>query len=366
MAKKTGKKKEPEMVMVGLDEDEHEELEEEEEEQEEESSEKDDDEGEESEEESGRKKKSKGKDEDEDGDSDEDDERVGHGEDDEEDEKDGKPKKQRESRAARRERQNRARRRNEIELNFLRQQNEQLERNVSELRSRVDKSEAGSIDQRIASIQSQIKVADQVFAKAVKSGEEDDITEATNIRDRLRDTLGRLNGAKAEMARRAEESDEEPQVDSRLVHHARAWMREHKWYDPNGTDKDSRRVAAIDDRLVKEGYDPRTPEYWDELSDRVEAALPHRSEDSRNGRGRDEDLDEDEERGSRGKSQRGRGPRFSTGGRERPLKKNEVYVSPERKKAMIEAGVWEDPVLRTKMLKRYASYDRENPRGRAR
>lgn len=373
MAKKTGKKKEEMLVMVGDgadDGDEHEELETEEEETEEETSEKDDDEGEDEEDKSDRKKKSKSKskdadeDEDEDGDSDEDDERVGHGEDDEEDSEDGKGKT-RESRKARRERQKRARRRNEIELNFLRGQNEQLERKVAELGSRVDKSEAGSIDQRIASIQSQIKVADQVFAKAVKNGDEEDITEATNIRDKLRDTLGRLNGAKAEMTRRVEESGEEPQIDSRLVHHARSWMREHRWYDPEGTDKDSRRVAVIDDRLIKEGFDPRTPEYWDELSERVEKALPHRFEDRRNGRDDDDDTEDDEERGSR-KNQRGRGPRFSTGGRERPLRKNEVYVSPERKKALIEAGVWEDKVLRNKYLKRYADYDRANPRGRAR
>lgn len=369
MAKKTGKKKEEMLVMVGdgADEDEHEELEEEE--TEEESSE-ESDEGEEETEESGRKKKSKEtKNEDEDGDSDEDDERVGHGEDDEEDSEDGKGKtKERESRKARRERQKRARRRNEIELNFLRQQNDQLERRVAELGSRVDKSEAGSIDQRIASIQSQMKVADQVFAKAVKSGEEDDITEATNIRDKLRDALGKLNYAKETMARRAEEGDEEPQVDSRLVHHARSWMREHRWYDPNGGDKDSRRVAAIDDALVKEGFDPRSAEYWDELTERVEKALPHRFDDSRTGRDDDDDLEDDEERGSRknGSSKRGRGPRFSTGGRERPLKKNEVYVSPERKQALIEAGVWDDKVLRNKYLKRYSEYDRENPRGRAR
>lgn len=363
MAKKTGKKKEEAMVMVGLDDEDERELEEEEDQDE--PSEKDDDEGEEDEEESNRKKKSK--EEDEDGDSEEDDERVGHGEDDEEDAGDGKGKKERESRKARRERQKRARRRNEIELNFLRSQNEQLEKKVSELGNRVDKTEAGSIDQRISSIQSQMKVADQVFARAIKSGEEEDIAEATNIRDRLRDTLGKLNYAKQEMSRRSEESEDEPQVDSRLVHHARAWMQEHRWYDPNGTDKDSRRVAAIDDQLVKSGFDPKTPEYWDELSDRVEKALPHRFDDRRNGRDDDDDHEDDEERGSRnGKSRSGRGPRFSTGGRERPLRKNEVYVDPERKKAMIEAGVWEDKVLRNKMLKRYAEYDRENPRGRAR
>lgn len=365
MAKKTGRKKDEELVMVGpgSDDDDEETLEVESDEDEEES-----DEGEGEESERPRKKKAQAKsDEDEDGDSDEEDERVGHGEDDGEDDEDGRSTK-RESRKARRERQRRARHRNEVELNFLRQQNEHLEKKLSELGSRVERTEVGSIDQRITSIQSQLKVADQVFARAVKSGDEDDIAQATNIRDKLKETMTRLTGAKQELARRSEESEAEPQVDSRLVYHASRWMRDHNWYDPNGTDRDSRRVAAIDDRLVKEGYNPSSPEYWDELTDRVREALPHKFKDRRNGHDDDEDLDADEDRGSRGsgKDRRGSGPRFSTGGRERPLRKNEVYVSPDRKQAMIDAGVWDDPVLRKRYLKTYKNWDQENgSRGRS-
>jgi hypothetical protein len=40
--------------------------------------------------------------------------------------------------------------------------------------------------------------------------------------------------------------------------------------------------------------------------------------------------------------------------------RKEIYVSPERKQALIEAGVWDDPVLRMKYVKRYAEYDRTN------
>ncbi len=358
MAKKSGRKKEESLVMVGPGADDEEEpLDQSVESDEDENEEEDSDGGEE--ESDPRKKKSQAK-SDEDGDSDEEDERVGHGEEDEEGDDSGKSKKtDRESRKARRERQRRARQRNEVELNFLRQQNEQLEKKLSEVASRVDRTEIGSLDQRLTSIQSQLKVADQVFAKAVAAGDEDDIAQATNIRDRLKDTLGRLNNAKVELSRRTEESEQDSPIDSRLVFHASNWMRENNWYDPKGVDKDSRRVAAIDDRLVKEGYDPRSPEYWDELTDRVREALPHRFKDRRNAPDEDDEDDEDDRR-SRGNARRGSGPRFSTGGRERPLKKNEVYVSPERKQALIDAGVWDDPVLRTRYLKRYKEYDQTN------
>jgi hypothetical protein len=361
MAKK--KAAEEAMIPVGpdLEDEEHEEEEEEQEESSEES------EGEEEESpKASKKKKAKEKDEEDDeesGDSDEEDERVGHGEDDEEEEEDGKTNK-RESRKARRERQRRARARNELELNFLRQQNEQLEKKVREIGSRVERTELGSIDQRITSIESQMKVAEQVLARAHDSGTGEDVVEAEKIRDKLKETHSKLVNVRQSLSRKSEGESSEPQVDPKLVHHASTWMRQHRWYDPQGSDKDSRVVAAIDNSLVEEGYDPRSAEYWDELSERVRRRLPHRFEDRRRGRDDDDDdSDEDEDRSSKrnGKA----GPRFSTGGRERPLRKNEVYVSPERKQAMIDAGVWDDKVLRNKYLKKYAEWDRENKPGRS-
>ena len=40
--------------------------------------------------------------------------------------------------------------------------------------------------------------------------------------------------------------------------------------------------------------------------------------------------------------------------------RNEVVVTPERKQAMMEAGAWDDPVARKRLLKAYQEYDR-NP-----
>ena len=48
---------------------------------------------------------------------------------------------------------------------------------------------------------------------------------------------------------------------------------------------------------------------------------------------------------------------MANGGRERALKSGEMYVSAERKEALIQAGVWDDTKLRNKYLKRYADYD---------
>jgi hypothetical protein len=362
MAKKLGKK-EKQLVMVGpgAEDDEDENLPEG-------SDDRDEDEGDDEDEEDDdageSKRTAKKKDEDDEDDSDEDDERVGHGEDDEEEDADGNKddKKQiRESRKARRERQRKARARNELELSFLRSRNETLEKKLNEVAAKVDRSELGSIEQRLGSLQGQLKVADQVLAKAYEDGTGEDVVEAQNIRDRLKEGIGKLNQFKTEATRRSAEAAEQPEASPDLVFHAKRWMSENNWYNPNSKDADSRAVSNIDSRLAQEGYDPNSIEYWDELTSRAKRRLPHRFT-SRSTEA-DDDIDDDQPKGKEKKSS---GPKFSTGGRERPLRGNQVYVSPERKQALIDAGVWEDKTLRQKYLRRYAEYDRENPRGQRR
>jgi len=356
MAKKLGKK-EKQLVMVGPGaEDDEDELPE---------GSEDRDEDEEDDEPGESKRTAKKKDDEDEDDSDEDDERVGHGEDDEEEDADGNKddKKQiRESRKARRERQRKARARNELELSFLRSRNETLEKKLNEVAAKVDRSELGSIEQRIGSLNGQLKVADQVLAKAYEDGTGEDVVEAQNIRDRLKEGIGKLNQFKAEATRRATETADKPEIDPNLVFHAKRWMSDNGWYNPNSDDKDSRAVSNIDTRLVQEGYDPASAEYWDELTARAKRRLPHRFT-GRRSEADDDDIDDDQPKGKEKKSS---GPKFSTGGRERPLRGNQVYVSPERKQALIDAGVWEDKTLRQKYLRRYAEYDRENPRGQRR
>lgn len=314
------------------------------------------------------------------GDEDDDDEeesredaRAGHAED--EDEVDEEREKIREERRVRRKRQKEAKDRSQVELRFLRSRNAELEQRLNGVEQRTQVTEVSAIDQRISQIQSQIAVADEVMAKAMEQKQGKDFTEAQAIRDNLNKSLDRLTnyrGQVIDQAKRGQQARREgpnPQVAAL----ATDWIEQNDWYDPQGNDEDSQIVAEIDARLTNLGYDPSTPEYWDRLTERVKKKLPHRFKTKR---GKEEDLDdeddeefeEDERPGRRqanGRQQQQRrstGPKFSTGGRERPLKKNEVYISAERKAALVEAGVWDDPILRAKYLKRYQAWDRENPR----
>jgi len=284
--------------------------------------------------------------------------RLGEGRDDEED----KTTRRRSENKSRRQRQKEARDRTERELKFLQTRNEELERRFShfeqETDARVTGSEIASIDTSINKARSDMQLANQVIEQAVAANDGRNLAEALTHRDNIRDNLRDLEQAKHYLATtsRTSESPVQQQLDPRHVAHAQKFMIDNEWWDPSGRDQESQTVLQIDRSLVQEGYDPSQKDYWDELRTRTKEAVPNRFKSQAGSR------DDDDGAGSGNGQERpagSRGPQFRTGGRERPLKKGEVYISPERKEAMVEAGVWEDPVLRNKYLQSYSNYDKQ-------
>jgi hypothetical protein len=280
--------------------------------------------------------------------------------DDDADDDDDKKAKRRTENKNRRQRQKEARDRSDRELNFLRTRNQDLEQRFSRFEQETDARMAGSeianVDQAINKARADLQLANTVIKTAVDQNDGANLAEALDHRDTIRDNLRDLGEAKNYLSttRRSGGDAIQQQLDPRHVAHAQQFMMDHDWWDPQGRDQDSVKVLEIDRSLVQEGFDPTQKDYWDELRTRTEAELPSRS-DSRTG-------DRGGDKSGNGRSQN-RGPQFRTGGRERPLKKNEVYISPERKDAMIEAGVWDDPVLRNKYLKSYSDYDKQAAEG---
>ncbi len=277
---------------------------------------------------------------------------------DQEGEEDKKERRRSENKT-RRQRQKEARDRTERELGFLRTRNAELEQRFShfeqETDARIAGSEIHSIDQGISKAKADLALANQVIQQAVEQKDGKHLTEALDHRDTIRDNMRDLEQAREFLAQPARrEAPPRPELDPRHVAHAQSFMIDHDWWDPAGRDPDSKRVLDIDRSLVQEGFNPTSKDYWNELRARTEKAVPNRF-DSRTGN----QGDDGDGSGNGQRRPRNRGPQFRTGGRERPLRKNEVYISPERKAAMEEAGVWDDPVLRNKYLKSYATYDSE-------
>lgn len=231
--------------------------------------------------------------------------------------------------------------RDKLELDFLRKRNDDLERRVSAQEQRSYNSDLHNLDAAMGQAIKEAEMAEKVIAKAVEAGNGADVTQAMRYRDQALARINHLNGQKQAAQQRP---PQQPQIDERTMHHAKEFMRDNSWYDPQGRDEDSAIVLAIDQSLSKDGYDPRTEEYWDELRNRAAKRLPEKFGKSQK-----------EQRSPRG------GPAVGSGREHAPVStRKEVYISPERKQALIEAGVWDDPVLRSKYVKRYAEYDKNN------
>lgn len=189
-------------------------------------------------------------------------------------------------------------------------------------------------------------MAERVIAKAVEAGNGADVAQAMRYRDQALQRAQQLAYQKQMAAQQAPMPA--PEIDDLTMSHAQRFMEENKWYDPQGRDEDSAIVIAIDQALAKDGYNPQSEDYWDELRKRAARRLPEKF-------GRQSSARQESRREPRG------GPAVGSGREYAPTStRNEVYISPERKQALIDAGVWDDPKLRQKYVKRYAEYDRMN------
>lgn len=248
----------------------------------------------------------------------------------------------------RKQRRDEAIKRDKLELDFLRKRNDDLERRLTAQEQRAYQSDLKGLDAEIARAQQEAEMAEKVIAKAVAAGNGDDVTQAMRYRDAAIQRAQQLAWQKQQTAQQG--VPQQQQLDDQTLAHARQFLNENAWYDPQGRDEDSAIVLALDQSLAKDGYDPRSEEYWNELRKRAARRLPERFGQTQ----KTEPAPRREERTPRG------GPAVGSGREHAPTStRNEVYISPERKQALIEAGVWDDPVLRKKYIKRYAEYDRQ-------
>jgi hypothetical protein len=283
--------------------------------------------------------------EDDDEDGDEDEARMGTSEDDSEDEIVDKTKRNRDSRVKRRQLQKEAKERAKRELDFLRQQNAELARRMAAIEGNSLSQSAATVEQQMRQAMAEAQQAESIIAKAVEAGNGEDVALAMRLRDEAKERAAQLSAYKQRFDEAAKQATA-PRVDPRVSDYAQQWLAANNWYDPQGRDEDSAITKAIDNAMAREGWNPASEEYWHELTRRVSARI--------NGA----EQPEQAERTPRRKAP----PTGNTREHAPASTKNEVYVTPERKQAMIDAGVWDDPVARKRYLKAYQEYDRNSAR----
>lgn len=247
----------------------------------------------------------------------------------------------------RKERQQKAISRDKLELDFLRKRNDDLEKRLNNVEVRTHQSAISDLDRQIQAHKNDVETAERIIAKAIEAGNGEDVAKAMRYRDEAIAKINEISYYKNQQAQ-AQQQPQAQQLDTRIEYFAKEFMEANTWYNPQGADEDSAIVMAIDNRLMQEGYDPRSAEYWDELQDRVERRLPEKFE-------RQAKNAQPAPRKPTG------APPVGSGREHAPTStRKEIYISPERKAALMDAGVWDDPVLRQKYIKQYAAYDQQN------
>lgn len=236
-------------------------------------------------------------------------------------------------------------------IQALKRQNEQMAERLAVLEKRTAGSDLARLDKAIEDGHLRLQYAKLKIKEAAEMADGASLAEANEAWYEARRQVEALEALK----KKAVDSDSTAKhsvpraPDPLLKRHANNWMTRNDWYDPQGGDMDSQVATKVDEALMKEGWDPTTADYWDELDRRLTKYLPHRY----NG-GNDESNSRSSDRRPR-TVVTGSGREQSTS-----AKPGEFRLSPDRVRAIKEAGKWDNIAERNRMIKKYAEYDRAN------
>lgn len=231
-----------------------------------------------------------------------------------------------------------------------------LSQRLQTIETRGVSSDISAVDNELNQLANVYVGLKQQLEKGTENQDGRAVVDATEKMLQVRQRAEQLQQRKQMMVRSAQQSvaAAAQTPDPRLVSHANQWISQNSWYKVNGTDRDSRTVTALDNALTAEGWDAATPEYWEELTERVKAALPHRMN---GGRALSPRGEPESRRSSGGPPVAGSSRSTGSSGRSSG---KDYTLSPERVEAMKELGIWNDPKRRADMIAEYKKYDKEN------
>ena len=233
----------------------------------------------------------------------------------------------------------------DIRLQNLLRQNQELQERLAVVERKTHSSELARIDKAIEDQELRLQYARMKLSEATGAGDGEAMAKAQEMWYETRRQVEALKTLKTQ-ANQSTQDRPIQQDNSEMQRQASRWMDRNPWYDPSGGDEDSEIAKVIDQKLVKEGWNPNTSEYWEELDNRLLKRLPHRY-----------NVNHDERSSRKPRS-------IVTGsGRENIASsgsKNSFTLSPEQVRAMKDAGFWDDPSKRARMIKRYATESKQS------
>jgi hypothetical protein len=230
-------------------------------------------------------------------------------------------------------------------ISALERRNEELARRLAAVESSAASYQFAQVDKAIEDEATRVEYAKMKLLQASQAGDAEGQVEYLEQLQESKQRLAQVQAYKKqqlENAKRPKQNVPNP-VTQEVQRNAESWLNKNKWYDPQARDTDSRIAKVIDQELAADGWDPADPEYWDELDNRLSARLPHRYA------------------AKTGTTTKRAGPTASSRAANPTGKSaNTVTLSRERVNAIKDAGAWDDPVKRNKMIKAYNAYDKAN------
>jgi len=235
-------------------------------------------------------------------------------------------------------------------INALRKQNQDLAQRLAAVESKTSGAEFARLEKAIDDASTRVEYAKLQIKQATTSRNGDDMAKAQQLWYDSQRQLESLQAMKETAAKQLSQPKQNISVpDPSVQKNAADWMGRNRWYDPQLRDPDSKIAQMIDNQLTEEGFDPSLPDYWDELDERVQKYLPHRYNSGYS---------------SNVRNPKPRSPVTSSGRESSPATKlGEFRLDPERVRAIKEAGMWDDPKQRKRMIDKYVEFDRQQKRG---
>jgi len=231
----------------------------------------------------------------------------------------------------------------DIKYNQLLKQNQELTQRLSLVEQKTHGTEIARIDKAIEDQDMKIQWAKMKMSEATSSQDGNAMAEAQEVWFEARRASEALSNLKRQSTAPRPQANLPDPTMQRL---AANWMEKNPWYDPSNKDEDSEIALTVDKRMAKEGWDPRSPEYWEELDNRLQNRLPHRYNET-------------------SESNYVRKPRsvVTGSGRESVSQhggKVSVTLPAEYVKNLKDAGMWDNAATRKKMINSYVAQLKTN------
>jgi hypothetical protein len=237
---------------------------------------------------------------------------------------------------------------------LIRQQQEM----INQLAGRVN-----DVDSRLAQVdQAQLQQAwndtTAVFAQAeaehALAFKNQDGAAATRAMRKMYDAQKRLDelqiiNARLQQRQPIQSKEEAPKANPVVANRAQEWAKRNPWFKADGSDDDSAIANTIATRLVSEGFDATSDEYWEELDNRLAArGIGDEADDEQDDPPPHREQAKEQQAPRRSPPVSGSGGRGDLGNGKTQIKLPTAYIN-----TLKENGYWDDPEKRNRMIKRY-------------